>query len=124
MTDVAHGFLADVYEKWLAYEGTEWGDQLRALRDAYEMGEDYAGLSNEELGLIEGILRRHLEIAHQEGWLHGADHGGEYYKQGSDEAREAYPRLLEYWHERCSWSPITTAEMAEAEKLVPDWMKS
>lgn len=119
MSYVKHGFLADVYEPWVAYEGTEWGDQMRALRDAYGMGEDYAGLDSSELDAIEAILRRALALAHEDGWLVAAD---PYYAQEAKKVQAGYREIFERWDKQAS-SRRDRVEFDAAVELVPEWMK-
>ncbi len=122
--EIEHGFIADVYKNWVAYEGTEWGDQMRALHAAYEMSEDYV-FDNEDLSQLEKILRRHLEAGREDGWLFGNDPyiDPEFYAQEAGRAKEAYPKILEDWEQRCAWSELRMKDLREAEKLIPEWMK-
>ena len=118
-----HGFIAAVYGEWLSYEGSKWGDQLRAIHQAYEMGPDYAGLTDEQLDRLEEMLRFHLNIAHHEGILTGEHvcEGGEnpYYLRCAEEALKAFPRIAEAWK-----APGDSKSYEEALALIPDWMKS
>ena len=122
-----HGFIADVYENWLCYEGTEWGDQLSALNSAYQMGRDYAGLSEFELRQIESILRHHLEIGYADGFLVGRGvlvDDPAYYASRAKQALQAYSGIEENWAKHCAWSPLAVAALERAKNIIPQWMKT
>ena len=124
---VKHSYLAAVIEPFL-FPNDEWGDQLRAIHDGYAMGPDYAGLSDEELDGLANLLLHHLQEAYEDGWLVNEYEGGD--PVAFRFACEEYQRThREHKQDLRTYRYSTTgmqeaqAAFAEAEKLIPDWMK-
>lgn len=115
---IKHGFLAQVYLPWVEWEGTEWGDQIRPLHEAYACGTDYA-LTNEQLDQIEAILRD--QIIGLKEWVDEMEYLG--YGKNVIAAQNAYKETREYWENRAK-ELHDTISMEAAESLLPDWMKS
>lgn len=120
---IKHGYLADLYEPWVAYEGTEWGDQMRSLHDAYNMGEDYAGLTPEQMDQLEAILREKIQELYEYRSLLGAEMGyNEHYIREARNAVIHYKVCSEYWKD-IAQSASESDTFEEVDKAVPAWMK-
>lgn len=120
---IKHGFLAQVYEPWVGFEGSEWGDCMQLLWSAYDRGYIW---SDEEKDTLEAILRGHLETAAEDFFFGEGGYDSMYEKEVLD-ARLRYPDAVAYWKGRSEerWYKQNGApEMfAEIEASIPDWMK-
>lgn len=118
MTDsyVKHGFLADLYGEWVRFEGTEWGDCLRPLLEAYEMGN--GGLwVDDDLEHMEAVLSVHLETAAEEGYFE------EYYPGESLLARQAFDGIVERWAKVAQGFGNSSENFQALVDSIPAWMR-
>lgn len=119
---IKHGFLCQVYEPWVSFEGSEWGDCMSRLHAAYEIGLGSLW-SDEELDAMESILHRWLEDA---GLSFFFDEDG-MYEQEVLEAQLRYPDAVENWktHANGTWYSTNGGPeaFAEAEARAFDWMR-
>lgn len=121
---IKHGFLAQVYEPWVGFEGSEWGDCMQLLWSAYDRGYIW---SDEEKDTLEAILRGHLETAAADFFFGEGDGYDSMYETEVLQARLYYPNAVTYWKGRSEedWYAKNGGReaFAAAEASIPAWMK-
>lgn len=120
---IKHGFLCQVYEPWVAFEGTEWGDCMRRLHGAYEIGLGSLW-SDDELDAMEAILHKWLADAGDSFFF---EDDGIYYEQEVLEAQLRYPEAVENWkkYTESQWYSANGGPeaLAAAEARAFEWMR-
>lgn len=108
-----HGFLAAVFKDWCFMEGSEWGDSMINLWQAYDLQYIW---SDEELDAMLGIMLPHL--------LDCEDDLREHYGEEDEylDAQISYLTCVSYWTQRAQ-ELKEQGELIEALKLIPEWMK-
>lgn len=112
---IKHGFLAALYEPWTQMEGSEWGDAMSALRQAYGATEMW---SEDELDTFEKILRVNIDAAHED--------LAEDYPDEVLSARDAYDEIVDTWTYLADSGsfPGGRVGLEAALASVPEWMRS
>jgi hypothetical protein len=118
-----HSFFATVYKPFFSYEGTEWGDTLHALCNAYGMlGSGNIIEKGPLYDIIEEKLRSELEIAWQTEDLYGGENSSTglypYYQQEFDYAKSELAKTFADFKHMYPDGDIQTAY-----NNLPDWMK-
>lgn len=118
---IKHGFLAAVYEPWVSFEGSEWGDCMTLLWQAYERGYIW---SDEQKDVLEKILRDHLNDAAASFFFSEGDYDS-MYEDEVLQARLQYPATVEYWQQRAGDFSTTGGPetFTEVQRSIPEWMR-